>query len=136
MDNRQIDLSRYRLQKAEESLEASEKLLEIKLYRDAINRSYYAGFYAVKAVLALNKVDFKRHKDVMAYFNKEYVAKGIFDKELGRKVGKLQQLRELSDYQDFFVASREQAQEQNQTAGSLIKAAKAYIEEITDNNAL
>ncbi|MCD8018072.1 MAG: HEPN domain-containing protein [Clostridiales bacterium] len=35
--------------------------------RDLINRSYYAAFYDIKAVHALETVDFKRHKDVMAY---------------------------------------------------------------------
>ncbi|MGN0267892.1 MAG: HEPN domain-containing protein [Lachnospiraceae bacterium] len=34
-----------------------------------MNRCYYAAFYAVKAVLALESVDFRRHKDVIAYFN-------------------------------------------------------------------
>lgn len=56
------------------------------LYKDSINRSYYAAFYAVKAVLALSTVDFKRHKDVMGYFNKEYVAKEVFGKVLKIKL--------------------------------------------------
>ena len=56
------------------------------LYKDSVNRSYYAAFYAVKAVLALSTVDFKRHKDVMGYFNKEYVAKEVFGKVLKIKL--------------------------------------------------
>ena len=43
-------------------------------YKDSINRSYYSAIYSVKAILALGSVDFKRHKDVIAYFNKEETA--------------------------------------------------------------
>ncbi len=44
----------------------SKLCLESQHYKDSINRSYYAAFYAVKAVLALEEVDFKRHKDAVA----------------------------------------------------------------------
>ena len=64
MDDRARDLSGYRLSQAEETLKVAENCLRDGYYKDAINRSYYAAFYAVKAVLALEKVDFKRHKDV------------------------------------------------------------------------
>lgn len=49
-----------------------------------LNRSYYASFYAVKAVLATEGTDFKRHKDVVAYFNKNYVATERFEKAMGK----------------------------------------------------
>ena len=66
MDERALDLSKYRLKQAEESFEVAQDCLRNNHYKDAVNRSYYAAFYAVKAVLALDQVDFKRHKDVMA----------------------------------------------------------------------
>ena len=64
----------------------------------------------------MSTVDFKRHKDVMGYFNKEYVAKEVFPREIGRKLGTLQRVREKSDYDDFYIASKEKATEQFQTA--------------------
>lgn len=39
----------------------------------------------MKAVLALEERDFKRHKDVMAYFNQKYVAADVFPRDIGRK---------------------------------------------------
>ena len=104
------------------------------LYKDSINRSYYAAFYAVKAVLALSTVDFKRHKDVMGYFNKEYVAKGIFPREIGRKLGTLQRVREKSDYDDFYIASKEKATEQFQTAELVIDEAKEYLKKTQEES--
>ena len=82
MDNRQIDLANYRIQEAKNTLQVAKNCLKDCFYKDAINRSYYAAFYAIQAVLALGTIDFKRHKDVVAYFNKEYVAANKFSKEL------------------------------------------------------
>ena len=127
MDNRQKELSEYRVQEADNSLKASMNCLNSGLYKDAINRSYYAAFYAVKAILELGTVDFKRHKDVVAYFNKEYVATGVFPRELGKRIGTLKQLREKSDYDDFYIASKEKAIEQYATAEQVIKSIKEYL---------
>jgi uncharacterized protein (UPF0332 family) len=59
MDNRQKELSEYRIHQADESLKASKSCFENGFYKDSINRSYYAAFYSVKAVLALGTIDFK-----------------------------------------------------------------------------
>ncbi|CCY61126.1 HEPN domain-containing protein [Coprococcus eutactus] len=128
MDERQKNLSNYRIAEAEDSLKVAAHCLKEGLYKDSINRSYYAAFYAVKAILALSTVDFKRHKDVMGYFNKEYVAKEIFPREIGRKLGTLQRVREKSDYDDFYIASREKAEEQFQTAELVIGEVKKYLD--------
>ena len=128
MDERQKNLSNYRIAEAEDSLKVAAHCLKEGLYKDSINRSYYAAFYAVKAILALSSVDFKRHKDVMGYFNKEYVAKEIFPREIGRKLGTLQRVREKSDYDDFYIASREKAEEQFQTAELVIGEVKKYLD--------
>ena len=118
----------YRLKQAEDTLKIAEYSLKEHIYKDAVNRSYYVAFYATKAVLALGTVDFRRHKDVMAYFNKEYVAAGIFPKALGKKLGALQRLREKSDYDDFYIASKEKAEEQIVVAKEFLQAVKDYLE--------
>lgn len=68
MDDRQRDLSNYRITEADDSLKVAEHCLKEGWYKDSINRSYYAAFYAVKAVLALSTVDFKRHKCVVLLY--------------------------------------------------------------------
>lgn len=131
MDDRQKELSKYRLQESEDSLAVARNCLDKGFYKDSINRSYYSAFYAIKAVLALGTVDFKRHKDVIAYFNKEYVATNIFPRELGRRLGTLKQLREKSDYDDFYIASKEKAMGQLETAELVLQKVKNYLD--TDN---
>lgn len=128
MADRGKDLSAYRLKQAEDTLKIAEYSLKEHIYKDAVNRSYYVAFYATKAVLALGTVDFRRHKDVMAYFNKEYVAAGIFPKALGKKLGALQRLREKSDYDDFYIVSKETAIEQIETAVLILNSVKEYLQ--------
>ena len=127
MDSKAEDLCIYRYRTALETLETAKLCMENRHYKDAINRGYYAAFYAIKAVLALGTIDFKRHKDVVAYFNKEYVASNIFPRELGRRLGMLKQLREKSDYDDFYIASKDQAEEQYNTAAYVIESVGNYL---------
>ena len=74
--NKDIELSKYRYSLAKQTYNNAKMCFDNGFYRDCINRSYYAVFYAIRAVLALESIDFKRHKDVAAYFNKEFVAGG------------------------------------------------------------
>lgn len=129
MTDKQKALSLYRVSQAEETIKSAQLCIDNHLFKDAINRSYYAAFYAVKAVLALSDTDFKRHKDVVAYFNKEYVATGIFSRETGRLLARLQRKRETSDYDDFYIASHEETMEQIQAANIILGEIKVYLKE-------
>ena len=73
------DLVKYRIESAKERLESSKLLLEAGQYKDSIGRSYYAIFSAVRAVLAKDKIDFKKHSAVISYFQKEYIKTNVFD---------------------------------------------------------
>lgn len=92
------ELSKHRIRQAREDLEASKFLYSGKFYKSANNRAYYSIFHSIKAVLALEPIDFKRHKDVTAYFNKNYVNTEIFPRRLGHKIAEATTIREDSDY--------------------------------------
>ena len=93
------------------------------------NEIYDAAFYAVKSVLVLEEVDFKRHKNAVAYFNKTYVATEIFSKEIGKRLERLKQERESSDYDDFYMASASDATKQFETAKMVVCAVENYLTE-------
>ena len=80
MDKKAIELAQYRLERANQDLKDAELLYKNSSLLSANNRAYYAIFHAIQAVLSLERVDFKRHKDVVAYFNKNYVSKEILNK--------------------------------------------------------
>ena len=127
MNDKKEDLCIYRIRNAVETLGVAALCLESQHYKDSINRSYYAAFYAIKAVLALEEIDFKRHKDAVAYFNKTYVATEIFSRETGKKLGRLKQERESSDYDDFYVASLTDATDQYNSAKLIIDEIEKYL---------
>lgn len=132
MDNRE-DLSRYRLSLALETLDTAKMCYDNGKYRDANNRTYYAVFYAIRVVLALEGTDFKRHKDVLAYFNKEYVAEEKLPRQLGKRVSKLKIIREESDYNDLYVISETETKEQIESAEYIYKEIRSYLEKCLKN---
>ena len=78
-------------------------------YRGANNRAYYAIFHAINAIHALDGNGYKRYKDAIANFNKQYVKTEIFPREIGRKISKAEEIRHASDYDDFYIASKSEA---------------------------
>ena len=104
------DLVLYRLQTARSDLKSAKILLAAEEYKGANNRAYYAIFHAINAVHAVGGMSYKRHKDAIANFNKDYVKTEIFPREMGRKIGEAEEIRHASDYDDFYIASREESE--------------------------
>ena len=123
------DLVLYRLETARKDLRSARALLAIEDYKGANNRAYYSIFHAINAVHAVSGKAYKRHKDAVANFNKDYVRTSIFPREMGRKIGQAEEIRHASDYDDFYIASKEQAQEQFDTAKYTIENIEQYLKE-------
>lgn len=123
MDN----LIKYRLDSTEEKLESAKLLLDAGKYRDSIGRSYYSIFTVVRAVLANDKVDFSKHAGVIAYFQKEYIKTGKFDVKYSRYLQTAFQIRNSCDYDDFFIASKQDAEEQYSRAAEFYTEVNNYL---------
>jgi uncharacterized protein (UPF0332 family) len=78
MEEAQSEAVRLRMAQALETLKEAEALLEHDLWRGVINRSCYAMFYAVLALAASKDVAISKHTHAVAFFDKEFVHKGIF----------------------------------------------------------
>ena len=123
------ELAKHRLERAKEDLIAAKAMYDLKLYKSANNRAYYSIFHSIKAILALEPIDFKKHKDVQSYFNKNYVNTEIFPKTMGRRIAEASKMREDSDYDDEFVVNPEKTKKQIDTAIELVELTEKYIEE-------
>lgn len=126
----QIALSNHRLETSSEKVKASGILLQNGMYKDSIGRSYYAIFSATRALLALDCVDFSKHAGVIAYFQKNYVKEGLFEKKYSKIIQTAFQIRNRSDYDDYFIVSKDEAQEQLNCAQDFLEAVKKYINSI------
>lgn len=122
-----LELLKYRYDRAVETLEVAKELFKNGKYKDANNRSYYAAYYAMRAVYTFQGKDFKQHKTLLAEFNKEFVASEIFPRSIGRKISMLALIREQSDYNDFYIASNAESQQQVEIAEELIKLVAKYF---------
>ena len=122
------DLVKYRLESAKDRLRSSRVLLDNGQFKDSIGRSYYAIFTAVRAILAIDKVDFSKHSGVIAYFQREYVKTGLIDMKYSRYLQKAFQIRNSCDYDDFYLVTRQDAEEQYEHAQDMISAIQELIE--------
>jgi uncharacterized protein (UPF0332 family) len=100
-----VDLSRYRFQKAEEMLASAKRDMEARDYASANNRAYYAIFHAMRAVLALDGEDFRKHSAVIARFTLNYLKPEILPREYSKLISNASLIRNRSDYEDFYICS-------------------------------
>ena len=127
-DNRK-ELMQYRLEMAKERLHSSEILLKDGSYKDSIGRSYYAMFTSVRALLVMEGQDFSKHAGVIAYFQKEFVKTEKFDKKYSKYISQAFQIRNNTDYADFFIVSMQDAKEQYDKAKEFLEVIEKYIAE-------
>ena len=125
-----INLSKVRMERARECLEDARINLDNSRYKNAANRSYYAAFHAMRAVLALDSLDFKRHSGVISEFRRRYIKNGAFPLEMSAAIRILFDARSQSDYDDFFVIAKEDVEQQVQYAVFVIQEIGLYLEEI------
>ena len=123
-------LVRYRLEQAEESLESARLLLDNSKPRSSVNRSYYAMFYAVMALLAVKGSPTSKHSGVIALFDQEYVKTGIFEKDLSRWLHDAFDFRQRADYREMFQISHDQARLALEHAASFISAVQSHVTKI------
>lgn len=122
-----IEFAKYRLERAKEEYETAQLLYKENKLLAANNRAYYSIFYSIRAVLAMEKIDFKKNKDVLAYFNKNYVKTEIFPRQIGRRIVLASKVREDSDYDDEYEPSSESTHSQIETSRELIELVEKYL---------
>ena len=95
------NLAKYRIEQARECIQSAEISLETSL-KTSINRSYYGIFYAMRAVLALDKFDSKKHSGIISAFRQKYIKTGKFAAHFSDVIGSAFEIRNESDYEDFY----------------------------------
>lgn len=127
LDQKKKDLSQYRLEHAEEFLEDARTLFKQGSYRSSNNRAYYSIFHAMRAIFALDGVEYKKHSGNITYFLKGYVKTGVFETEISDIILSASRIRTASDYDDFYIASRAETLRQIQDAEKFIAKVKEYL---------
>lgn len=122
-------LSKYRLEKAREMLRDAHTLYDVGSYKSCNNRAYYSIYHALRAIIALDEVEFKRHSGNIQYFLKTYVKTGVFTVRSSDIILSASLIRNSSDYDDFYIASKEETAEQLKNADWFINEVESYLSE-------
>jgi len=102
-DEQKKTLITYRMDRARESLQAAQLLFDNNMLIPAMNRLYYAMFYAVLSLLVLHDATFSKHGQVKGFFNREFIKSGVLPVQLGKLYNTMFEYRQKYDYVDFSV---------------------------------
>jgi uncharacterized protein (UPF0332 family) len=117
------DLVNYRISRAYETLKEADAMMKNHFWNAAINRTYYACFYAVSGLLLKKGIDTSTHKGIRQMFGLHFVQTGIISKEFSRFFSDLYDRRQTGDYDDFVLYDEE-------TSKKLFLMAKEFVLEI------
>ena len=126
-DNRVKSLSQYRVERSEAMLLSAKRDYSAADYSSANNRAYYCLFHAMRAVLALDSIDFKKHSAVIARFGQDYLKADRIPRSFGTLIATASLIRNRSDYEDFYVCSIEDTQKLIAGAEAFLQSVKVYL---------
>lgn len=129
-DARHKDYAKYRIERSKDDLEAAHLLFNAGNYRIANNRAYYSIFHAMRAVLVFDDYDSSKHSGVIAEFRRKYIKEGVFPVEISKMIGEAFTIRNASDYDDMFLASKADTETQIANAEYIYKLLYDYISNI------
>ncbi len=121
MSKEDIDeLIKYRINRAKETLAEVEALINLGYNNTAVNRIYYACYYAVNALITKHGLTAKRHDGIRQMFGLHFIKTGLIPKEFGKYYTDLFDRRQTGDYDDFVDYDKETVEELYKPAGEFI----------------
>jgi len=121
------DYALRRLEKSSDELETAQICYNSNKYNAAANRAYYSIYHAVRAVLALDKVERSKHSGNISYFREHYIATNIFNRTYSETIKKAEILRNAADYDDMRETSEGEAQDIINKASDFLEAARIHV---------
>jgi len=116
------------LERAKQSIGAARQLASGGYYDFAASRAYYAAFYAATAVLLGEGLELPKHSGVIASIHQRFVKTGKLDREQGKTLNWLFELRGVGDYGATAHVSPEQAERAILAAEGFLEAIKTLIQ--------
>ena len=120
-------LLRYRIEQAHDTLREARILLGESALRGAINRAYYAMFYAMLALLATRHLGTSKHSAIISLFDREFVKTGVFPRDLSRALHIAFDRRQTHDYGEMVPITRHVAEETLSDASAFVAAIEAHL---------
>lgn len=123
IENDRESLIDYRLKQALETIELAKFLVMSEKFIIAVNRIYYGMYYALTALALKNKFETSKHRQLIGWFNKEYISTKKLDSKYGKILRNAYQNRTKGDYDAFVSFSKVEVE-------SMLSEMIDFIEEI------
>ena len=117
------------LERAEHSIQAAKEMSASSFYDFAASRAYYAAFYAATAALLDEGLEFSKHSGVIASVHQRLVKTGRLDKQQGKDLNWLFELRSVGDYGVTIHVSQQDAERAIRVAESFLRVIKSLLEQ-------
>ena len=127
-DEQRNDVVNYRIENAVDTLKEVLDHCENGYFNTAVNRLYYACYYAATALLVAHSIETKSHDGVRQMLGKEFVLTGKIPVELGRFYSVAFSKRSAGDYEDFFTHTRETVMELYPQAERFVECVKEILQ--------
>ena len=123
-------LASVRMERAIELVDGAKELLQNERYKSANNRAFYAMEKTMKALLAIKEIDADSHNGCLRQFNVHYIKErvGGFDPGDYKRIANAQRIRNVSDYDDFYIADKKECQQQVEMATEFLNKARIFME--------
>ena len=134
MKSEYIPLIKYRLERAHESIEEAELLLNNNHYNTCVNRLYYGCFYAVSGLLLIENKSSSKHSGIRAFFDQHWIKPGRISIEMGRIYKRLFEKRQQGDYGELVHLNENEVKKLMDEAKLFIKEISTTIQSELDNH--
>ena len=129
MIDQKIEIVKYRIFRAKETLDDAKILVQNKKWNSSINRLYYAAYYAVTALLLNADINPLSHNGVKAKFSENFILTQKIPKELGKIYSQLFTWRQKGDYDDLFDFDEEKVMPYFKPVEELIRRIEMLLNE-------
>ena len=123
------DLINYRISRAKDTLDDAQILADNERWNSAINRLYYAAYYAVMALLIDSDLKPTTRNGAKSNFSEYFIKTEKIETELGRIYSQLFTWRQKGDYDDLFDFNKEKVIPYFDPVKELIEKAEALTRE-------
>lgn len=100
-------LIHYKLDKANQTIKEADFLASAEFYNTAVNRLYYAAYYAASALMLSDSLETVTHKGIKTMLGLKFISTGKIDREYGKIYQRLFDSRQAGDYEDFIYYDKE-----------------------------
>ena len=81
----------------------------------------------MRSVLAIDGIDMKHHSGIISEFRRRYIKSEIFEVKMSEIISLLFDARTESDYDDFYVVTKYDAEQQVANAEIFLKNIEEYL---------